>query len=465
MKLDKIMRMIMHNMNMNMNINMRLLILLTILSTLSTSRALAAVLSEYALSNDVDSYPIRFSGFDMMIEVETATATEDRELNTRTINTIRALSEREIDSNMLLEYGMGMNYSSASYSYMDDLVFKDINYNDNNDNGSDKGSDNGSGVSVIGISVSEGYTYFNVPYGANKPKEEGIDVIIENAVNCEELVQLMGQTGIDELSQVRSIKYISNSNSDSDGVIDDMDMPAVPVPIEKAPDSSKEQIGPIAKPNYIPVIISMAVLTSLLSFFALLFVYRRKGRKGKENKHKTKSPATSPPSTPSTIQVLQGGPDTSFHTDFILSKSTSDVDIESPMKPTKAFPIMLRKDMLSPTQTTDNTNPKIPFMERPRRKEEEGNTVLASSHFVAPPPTPSDAISTVSSIDFDMDGSTVLWDPNDTMIDDYDDTDTSRHGHGYDHDNPFVDPIPSSKSRLLENDVKISRCRDDSVVL
>ena len=120
-----------------------------------------------------------------------------------------------------------MNYSSTSYSCMDDLVFNEINYNG----------------TVIAISVSEGYTYFNVPYGASKPKEEGIDIIIENAVNCEELVQLIGQTGLDELSQVRSIKYISNS------IIDDM-----PLPIESVIDE------PVAKPNYILVIISMAVV-------------------------------------------------------------------------------------------------------------------------------------------------------------------------------------------------------------
>ena len=126
---------------------------------------------------------------------------------------------------MLIEYSM--NYSSTSYSCMDDLVFNEINYNG----------------SVIAISISKGCTYFNVPYGASKPKEEGIDIIIENAVNCEELVQLMGQTGLDELSQVRSIKYISNS------IIDDM-----PLPIESVIDE------PVAKPNYILVIISIAVV-------------------------------------------------------------------------------------------------------------------------------------------------------------------------------------------------------------
>jgi len=103
---------------------------------------------------------------------------------------------------------------------------------------------------------------------------------------------------------------------------------------------------------------------------------------------------------------------------------------------------MLRKDMLSPT----DTDHKMPFMDRPRRKEEEGNTVLASSHFTAPP----DAQSAVSSIDFDIDST--VWDPNDTMDD---------NSHATD---PFAEPAHSN-SFALDNNVKISRCRDDSVVL
>merc|ERR1712157_448103 len=127
------------------------------------------------------------------------------------------------------------------------------------------------------------------------------------------------------------------------------------------------------------------------------------------------------------VQVVDSPP--SLNSSFMLSNSGSDASM-----PKKSFPIMLRKDMLSPT-----AEPRVPQIKN--RDQEEGNTVLASSHFTAPSSV--DTVSIVSS-NFEIDS---CWDPNYTL------------------EEGSQEPFSLEKRGTMVGQVKLSKAGEDSVVL
>ena len=82
---------------------------------------------------------------------------------------------------------------------------------------------------MLAISVSQCCTHFNVPHGANEPEEGSM---VENDVGYEELVQSLGQTGLQDLSNVRHVEHAA---------ISDEPVPMlIPMPVEsdRSPDTN-----------------------------------------------------------------------------------------------------------------------------------------------------------------------------------------------------------------------------------